>query len=66
MSDPEIKYLGDVQRVQLNPEDTLVISVDFAPSYETRNRIMDVVKSATNHDKVVILECGTKIGVLGA
>lgn len=66
MDDPEIRYLGDVQRLTLSPDDVVVITTTFKVSDVVRAHIVREVKRALKHDnEVLVLEEGMLIGVLG-
>lgn len=64
MSDPEIRYLGDVQRLQLGPDDLLVLTTDQHLSSAALDRIRAAVESTIPGQRVVVLTGGMKLGVL--
>ncbi len=60
-----LRFVGDMQRLNLGRDDILVLSVDQHISYETAEKIRDQVKLALGEDrKVMILDAGMKAGVL--
>jgi len=64
---PEIRYLGDLQRIELAPDDVLVLSVDQvlddAVLVDLRKRLQCVVGEQR---KCIVLTRGMKLGVLHA
>ena len=67
MTEPEIRYLGDIQRLILGPDDVLVLSVDQILEdqvlVELRKRLLSVVGE---HVKCIVLSKGMRLGVLHA
>ncbi len=64
--DPEIRYLGDVQRLALKPGDTLVLSIDQHLSDEIANRLSKELRQRLHGDfPVIVLSAGMKLGVIG-
>lgn len=62
----EIRYLGDVQRLELNPGDTIVLTLDHDPSDDELKAIDYTMDRAFDGQyKCLILRPGTKIGVMG-
>lgn len=68
MSDQEIRYLGEVQRLEMKPGDVLVLKVDNFLTVDAKSHIRDVLKAAIGETgaKALILERGMEIGVLGS
>ena len=66
MTDPEVRYLGDVQRLALKPGDTIVLQSDQEISDETAVRLRNYVEQFLPGHKVLVLGDGLKIGVLVA
>ncbi len=62
---PEIKYLGDVQRLVLNPGDIVVLSVDEYIPNEAAQRLRSQLEASVPGHNVVVLSKGMKIGALG-
>lgn len=64
--EPVVTYLGEVQRLRMQPGDTLVLSCDAHISDETGERIRDHMRAMIGGDhKVLVLGRGMKVGVLG-
>lgn len=62
-----IRYLGDVQRLVLNPGDTVVLSYDGSLPDEIAGRLREQASGILGPDiKVMVLGDGFKIGVLAA
>jgi hypothetical protein len=61
----QIRYLGDVQRLALQPGDIVVLKFAGAISAETHCRLKAMVKNELPGHKVLILDSGMEIGVLG-
>lgn len=62
----EARFLGDVQRLELRPGDTVVLTCDGRLSDETAKRLGHYVQSALKCEHpVLVLESGLKVGVLG-
>ena len=67
MNDPQVNYLGDVQKLSLKAGDVLVITVPFNPSGDHIRMIREHVgKMLPNGNEVLVLSEGAKIGVLEA
>lgn len=68
MSDPEIKFLGNLERLDLKDGDRFVLNCDHAVSQEQHQRIRaiwsDFVGGDTERFPLLILDKGFKIGVL--
>jgi hypothetical protein len=62
--DPKIKYLGDVQRLSLQPSDWLVLSVDEAISSEMATRLRVQMEERFPGNRVLILGKGMTLGVV--
>jgi hypothetical protein len=67
MSDqPDIKFVGDIQRVQVKPGDVFVISSPGPVSADQVAYLRAYAERALDGAKVLILCDGLKIGVLGS
>lgn len=64
IADEQIRYLGDVQRLELGPTDMLVLSVDDVLKDEQREHLLGQCKQIFGNRKVIILERGMKLGVV--
>lgn len=62
--DPEIRYLGDLQRLSLSPGDFLVLTVEDRISDETASRIRHQVESRLNGHTCFVLGGGMKFAAL--
>jgi hypothetical protein len=60
----EIRYLGDVQRLQLEPGDLVVITYSGRLSEEARAYLAKYVSESLGRD-VLVLDNGAQIGVMG-
>jgi len=66
MSDePEIRYLGDVQRLHLEPGDVIVVTVAWKMSASQKQRISEIITQAAPGHWVLVLDEGVKVGVMG-
>lgn len=64
---PEIRYLGDVQRLRVEPGDVIVVSTEQRLSVDEARRIGQAIQRVLPEgQRVLILDAGTKIGVIGA
>jgi hypothetical protein len=61
----EIRYLGDLQRLELRPGDILVLSVDAHISQEMAARLQADFREVTDA-KVIVVGKGMKLGVISA
>jgi hypothetical protein len=62
MDNNEIKYLGDLVRLDLKPSDILVLQTDEKLNIEQRIQIMQMFRDIEN--ELLILDGGMKLGVL--
>lgn len=63
--EPQVRFLGDVERLALKPDDVLVLRTSIPLTRETTERIRDHIASIVGQDrKVLILEHGMEVGVL--
>lgn len=61
----EIRFLGDVQRLTLGPDDVLVISCDHPISVSVLEHIKTVVQDVLGTErKVLVIDSTLKLGVL--
>lgn len=64
-ADPEVRFLGDVERLELGADDVLVIKVSSVLSAGLASRIKEVIRSELGKDRrVLVLESGMQIGIL--
>lgn len=61
----EIRFLGDLQRLDLRPGDRFVLTVPRQLSYEQRARLSTAFREEVGAP-VLVLEEGIKLGVIGA
>jgi hypothetical protein len=60
-----IRFIGDMQRLKLEPEDIVVLSLEHDVTKEMAERLREMVKAVVGADReVLILSGGIKIGVL--
>jgi hypothetical protein len=65
MTDQEIRYLGDVRKLDLGPNDVIVIEYSGPISQDSVRRLTEYVSEAIGTDhKVLVLGEGLKLGVL--
>ena len=63
--EPEIRYLGDVQRLTLAPEDIIVLKTTLPVHAEAAKRLREMVQSQFGENrKVLVLSDGLEIGLL--
>lgn len=60
----EIKYLGDVQRLHLAPDDIIVLSINETLSGSENAYIKHIIEEAAPEHKVIVLDRDTRIGIL--
>ena len=61
----EIRYLGDVQRLELAPNDVVVLMVERPITPEIAERLKEHLRDVLGNDrKYLVLSEGIKIGVL--
>ncbi len=65
ISDPQVRYLGDLHRLELKLGDILVLSVDAHISQEMAARMQADFREVTDA-KVIVLGKGMKLGVISA
>lgn len=65
--EPEIRYLGDLQRLEIKPGDKFILTVPGSISYEQATRIREAWQKFAGGDKddLLILEGEMKLGVIG-
>lgn len=61
----EVRYLGDLQRIEVKPGDLFVLKVPGKISLETAERIREQWERATDGTKLIIIEDGCELGVFG-
>lgn len=64
MEDGNIRWLGDVQRLALKPDDIIVLTAEGHISSEVAKRIKEYAEQALPGRKILVLSGGMKIGVL--
>lgn len=65
-SGPAVRYLGDMQRLDLQSGDSIVISISHEISMQECDLLMEHVNKQLPDHKVLILGPGMKLGVVGA
>lgn len=66
MAEQEIHYLGDLQRLEIKPGDTFVLTVDSNLSGEMIDRIKESWKRVMGDAPVLVLDRNMKLGVIRA
>ena len=67
IAEENIRYLGDVQRLTLGPNDIVVLTVGSRISTETALRLKTWMQDAIGTgNKVVVIDSDIKVGVLAA
>jgi hypothetical protein len=62
-----VRYLGEVQRLEVNPGEVLVLTVPHVISTETEQRLREQFRRLKLPEhQLLILSGGMRIGVLGA
>jgi hypothetical protein len=63
----DIDILGDAHRLSLKPDDTVVLMTEMPVSSQTAERMIIQVRNALRDPdrKVLIIDSGIKIGILG-
>ncbi len=62
----EVRFLGDLQRLQPQPGDVYVLSTEHRVDMASAERIEAVLQLALGADaKVLVLDGGSKLGVIG-
>ena len=61
----EIRYLGDLQRLQLEPDDVVVITCPARLHVEQMEMIRNYVEQRLVGHKVLVLDDAFRIGVMG-
>lgn len=60
-----IRFIGDMQRLKLEPDDVVVLSLENDVPKEMAERLREMVKAVVGADhEVIILSGGIKLGVL--
>jgi hypothetical protein len=66
VSESEIRFVGDLQRVERKPGDVFVLSVPFRPTVEQVGVLREQLRRGLGEDaKVIVLPEGLKLGVVG-
>lgn len=61
----EIRFLGDMQRLQPNAGDVFVLTCESRLDHDTARRIKAMVSGALGGATVLVLDGGLKLGVVG-
>lgn len=63
----QIRYIGDLQRVEVRPGDRFVLTVDDRMTDEGRKNVQKIWEVFAGEDapKLLVLEKGMKLGVFG-
>ena len=62
----EIRFLGDLQRLEVKPGDKFVLTLDCQLSMEQQARLGDYWMTLMGPDcPLIVIEPGMKLGVLG-
>ena len=62
--DGEIRFLGDLQRLELRPGDVLVLKTADKLSLATLRNIGERMRKICPEHKLIILDAGMELGVL--
>lgn len=62
---PEIRYLGDMQRLQPQPGDVYVLFHERLLSIGQSTRLRDYFQAVVPGSKVIVLDGGMKLGLIG-
>jgi len=62
--EPEIRYLGDLKKLTLGPNDIVVLSTEEDWSMELVDRTRETMNRFFPNNKLVILTGGVKVGIL--
>ncbi len=62
--DSEIKYLGELQRLDLKPNDVFVLSTSCKLTSEQLEKLNQYWRSLMPNNKVIILSDNFKLGVI--
>lgn len=65
MNDTAIRFLGDMTKLTVGPDDLYVIQCDTILTNEQFERITERVSSIFGKGKVVVLDKGMRLGVMG-
>lgn len=60
-----IKYVGNLQRLQLQPGDVFVVTFEMILSQEHRKDVERILEKILPGQKVIVLDRNAKIGVFG-
>ena len=61
----EIRFIGDLQRLELKPGDTLVLKANQVLSQEVIHRLKEQMTDRFPDVPFIILDAGLELGVLG-
>jgi hypothetical protein len=65
MSDSEVRFVGDLSRVEVRPNDVFVLHCDQTLTIEMQIRIRAQLSEALGGANVLVLGDGMKLGVVG-
>lgn len=63
--DGEIRFVGDLQRLELKPDDTLVLRSKVPVSFEMRETLEMILKEKFPGVTVLVLDSDLDIGAIG-
>lgn len=63
-SSAEVRFLGDVQRLELRPGDVVVLSLDAPVTDQTADLLKRRMETAIPGHQCLIMAAGMKLGVL--
>jgi hypothetical protein len=66
MTDQNINFIGDMQRLRVEPGDLFVISTDLRLTNDQREAFYQQAKRVLGCKKILFMECGMKLGVINA
>lgn len=67
MEDPEIRYLGDLARLDVKPGDRFVMKLARQASEQEAQHLRQAWRKATGDDvRLILLGPGIELGVIGA
>jgi hypothetical protein len=61
----EIRFLGDMQRLEMKPGDVLVLTLEQSISADVAERLRAMVAGSLSGAKVLVLADGIKLGAVG-
>ncbi len=64
--EPEIRYMGDLQRLKPEPGDVFVLTVPGPVSMDTASRLKEMWAEVAGDAPLLILDAGCKLGCIAA